>query len=202
MKYRQTCPECYFDVLIDSLDDRVKICPKCKGRDIARQKVYAVEKETYGKNNEQKNINEDDMEEKKCGSDEIDTWEDIVKGIGATEILSSNLNQMITFKYISGIINNEFEIEIKSDSCPCLLGRSGLGKEYFQYDTRVSNEHCYIRYSEGEWLIKDDNSTNGTQINKKRLQPQEEIKIKNGDLIKLGMAKDAVELEVVINAAG
>ena len=199
MKYRQTCPECYFELLIDSMDDAVKVCPKCKGRDIAKQKIVIVEEHRISESEEKTIFEESEGEAYGNDNDMVSEWGDILANVGH-ESLIKPVNESISLEYVSGIIHGSFNIIIDSDDCPCLLGRSGIGREYFQYDPRVSNEHCYIMFSEGEWYIKDNNSTNGTRKNRIPIQPQVEVNIKNGDLIKLGKSEDSVELEVRINA--
>ncbi len=50
-------------------------------------------------------------------------------------------------------------------------------------DEAVSRTHTRVFYENNQWLIEDQNSTNGTFINFKRIQKQE---IKNSDVISIG----------------
>jgi pSer/pThr/pTyr-binding forkhead associated (FHA) protein len=47
----------------------------------------------------------------------------------------------------------------------------------------VSVNHATIRYEDGKWLIKDNGSTNGTRVNRKRIVESE---CAHGDIITLG----------------
>lgn len=50
-------------------------------------------------------------------------------------------------------------------------------------DPVVSVNHATIRYEDGKWIIKDNGSTNGTRVNRKRIVESECV---HGDLITLG----------------
>lgn len=187
--YKQTCPECYFEICLDKIEDSVSICPNCKGKKIAWQKIEKIE------DNEHEKIEVEDDEEIK-----EPIWEEEF-GVSMIEDDKSP-KQAICLKYIKGIIQSNFEIWIKEDSVPCILGRSGLGSEYFIYDTRISNEHFCLDIKNGMWILFDNKSTNGTSINGQRMQPYVEIKLNDGDIIKLGKTDTSMELEVRMNVVG
>lgn len=192
MKFKQICPECYFELVIKKLDDKVKKCPNCSGREISRQKIVEIDETT--------DIEDDGsyflMKGKQEHIDnEIVPWDNLIED----DTLFTHGKCHIILKYVKGIIRYDFEIRINSEEGEALLGRSGLGKEYFQYDTRVSNEHIYVLYKSGIWIIKDDNSTNGTMINEKIIQPNVEYEVRTGDIVALGKSNNSVRLEVKIN---
>ncbi len=57
-------------------------------------------------------------------------------------------------------------------------------------DPAVSGEHATILFIEGEYLLEDALSSNGTFLNGKRLRPRTVFNIQDGDEIRLG--KDTV----------
>lgn len=66
-----------------------------------------------------------------------------------------------------------------------------LGKKTGEADVIINNSsvsriHARIYYADGEYLIEDLNSTNGTFKNGMRLKPYEKRKLMQGDEIKLG----------------
>ncbi|MEG1106323.1 MAG: trypsin-like peptidase domain-containing protein [Eubacterium sp.] len=66
-----------------------------------------------------------------------------------------------------------------------------IGKEKRKVDycisdnTSVSRVHITIEYRDGAFYLKDNNATNGTYINEGRISSGQEVKLKNGDKIKL-----------------
>ena len=70
------------------------------------------------------------------------------------------------------------------------VGRDGSLSDILFYDrdakSSVSGEHCTIQYDLGQFLITDNNSTNGTTVNGERLVPNEPYKLYTGDEITLG----------------
>lgn len=187
MKFKQVCPECYFELVIEKLEDAVKKCPNCNGREISRQKIVAIDE----KENIEENATDISEEEK-----ETISWNEWIED----DTLQEKQQSSIILKYVQGMLRNDFEIRVDAKDDRVLLGRSGLGKEYFQYDTRISNEHIYVVYKEGIWLIEDNGSTNGTMLNEKIIQPHTDYEINDGDVITLGKSNNSVRLEVKINA--
>lgn len=179
-KYSQICPECYHENIIGEVDEKFKICPVCKSRKIARQKIQLIVDNNYEK--------EDEERVKKIGEEAEPVWEDIC-----------DIHNSICLKYMRGIINLKFELEIKENDSPCIFGRNAFGKEYFQYDNRISNEHFEIIMEQGYWKLVDKESTNGTMINGKVIQPNIMVELNNGDVIKLGKTITSTVLEVNID---
>ncbi len=182
MKYKQVCPECFFEIIISDVNEKVKKCPNCNRRDIAYQKLIRIEEEKV----EIVSINED-----AATDSPVTPWSEFEDSV---ETIKEDVN--IVFKYVSGIINRDFEITVSSKDGEILLGRSAMGQEYFQHDNRISNEHFYIKYKDGNWLIRDNHSTNGTMINGDILKPSIEYELKTGDVITLGKMSSSTKLEV------
>ncbi len=53
-------------------------------------------------------------------------------------------------------------------------------------DSGVSRKHAVIHRSNGAYTIEDLGSTNGTYVNKKRIQPNQPQSIKSGDELRFG----------------
>lgn len=53
-------------------------------------------------------------------------------------------------------------------------------------DTKVSRYHAIVSFENEEAYIKDTDSSNGTFINGKQIDPGRKIKLNNGDKIKVG----------------
>lgn len=104
---------------------------------------------------------------------------------------------------ISLVVLNTGEIIPLMDKKEFVIGRIG-GKQTIYPDidlspntafsSGVSRLHATIKEQNGKFYIFDLGSTNGTQVNKKRLNPHEDHQIHNGDHIFLG------NLEVMVIA--
>lgn len=59
----------------------------------------------------------------------------------------------------------------------------------------VGREHCRILYKDGQYYVKDLDSKNGTYVNEKRVQPDEEVLLVEG--VKFRVAEVGFELKYV-----
>ena len=73
------------------------------------------------------------------------------------------------------------DIELTAE--PLSIGRSREA-DIPLLDDKVSRVHCGIRFSEGEFYLKDLKSRNGTYVNGQRVE--DTLKIKAGDRIQIG----------------
>lgn len=60
-------------------------------------------------------------------------------------------------------------------------------------DPSISRIHCQFIEDDGKWMLEDLNSRNGTFLNGVKLNPNQPVAVKPGDVIGIGTAK----LEVV-----
>jgi two-component system, NtrC family, sensor kinase len=75
---------------------------------------------------------------------------------------------------------NRFEFD--STQSPIVLGRDGACTIQL-HDTEVSRLHAELRLVDGDWLLVDLNSSNGTFINNRRIERHE---LASGDQLQLG----------------
>ncbi len=66
-----------------------------------------------------------------------------------------------------------------------ILGRDEDCDIYID-DPKASREHCEILYKQHQYYITDKNSSNGTLVNYKQIEPDTNIQIKSGDQIQIG----------------
>jgi serine/threonine protein kinase len=59
----------------------------------------------------------------------------------------------------------------------------------------VSRRHSRLIFKEGRWFIEDLKSTNGTFLNKKKLEPYKLATLKDGDLIRCGQIELALNID-------
>lgn len=82
------------------------------------------------------------------------------------------------------LINRNDGKEIEIPFTGCLIGREGNTEvKYFEGFPYISNRHAILEYNFDEIFIMDLGSTNGTKVNGNRLNNEEKIKLKNGDII-------------------
>lgn len=83
------------------------------------------------------------------------------------------------------------EYRLKED-VPLTIGRS-QDADIPVADDRVSRIHCGIRYSDGDFVLKDLGSSNGTYVNDEKVQT---ATLKPGDRIRVGSTVLRLEREL------
>jgi len=85
-------------------------------------------------------------------------------------------------------------VEIPITKTPFTIGKSAQHGD-FQLNARgISRAHCLITFHDGHYFASDLGSTNGVFVNKKRLKPHKEFKIKSSDKITLGVNQFIFEI--------
>jgi len=77
----------------------------------------------------------------------------------------------------------EFSLKDKTD---IRIGRFE-DNDFALSDTSVSRHHCTLTLKDGTWMIRDESSRNGTNINETSLQNTSEHSLSNLDVIKMGV---------------
>lgn len=80
-----------------------------------------------------------------------------------------------------------------------MLGRSANQSDFLSRDKWVGNEHCCLLYRNGNWFVKDNNSKNGTLVNRQPLNINGECKLNNNDELVLGHNGDSIAFIITIN---
>ncbi len=91
-----------------------------------------------------------------------------------------------------------FTLRAGQSQLPLLLGRSAAYAEFLRQDIRVGNEHCYIDFRDGVWMVIDNHSTNGTAVNGAFLDYNGKQVLRDGDQLMLGHHGDSVLFQVSI----
>ena len=78
-----------------------------------------------------------------------------------------------------------------------VLGRQSVGADVFAKIPQISREHCKIEYLDGNYVLTDLNSLNGTFLgqNKRDCHKHIQEKIKDNDVIYLGREPFMVQLK-------
>jgi len=106
--------------------------------------------------------------------------------VGATEPIPPDL--VATLRIVEGEGIGDF---IQLDRSTMTVGRSDTCDLTLQ-DDRVSGEHLYLTFSNGEFRLKDAGSTNGTLLNG---SPVTEFALKDGDQIRVGHTVMTMEID-------
>lgn len=72
------------------------------------------------------------------------------------------------------------------DTANLLIGKYKDKVDVYLEDDSVSRMHARVLQDQGDFYLEDSNSTNGTFLNKTRLQPYERKKLEQGDEIRCG----------------
>lgn len=91
-----------------------------------------------------------------------------------------------------------FTLRAGQKELPFLLGRSAGYGSFLSQDPRVSNEHCYLAFQGGVWVVLDNHSTNGTAVNKRFLDWGGQQALHDGDELMLGHHPDSMAFQVGI----
>ncbi len=128
---------------------------------------------------------------------DVGNWGNI---LGGTSLVKTSPQVIIGKSELTiiAVRYGQFSYTIKKTDLPLLLGRDANLKDFLSHDQRVSNEHCYIDYENNNWVVRDNNSSNGTAVNSKDIGYGGKKTIQNGDLLKLGHHQDSMEFKVVI----
>ena len=69
-----------------------------------------------------------------------------------------------------------------------VLGRQGDAGDVFEKFRTVSRRHARVTFVNGAWNIEDLESTNGTWVNGRRIEPRERCPLRAGDTVALSLA--------------
>ena len=77
--------------------------------------------------------------------------------------------------------------EVQIPETGMTLGRSAEGNDLQINDPSISGNHCRYIPQNGQWVLQDLGSTNGTFVNGTRIPPAPQaVLVSNGDKIKMG----------------
>ena len=68
------------------------------------------------------------------------------------------------------------------------IGRSSGLNDYIIAEDTISRKHLSLRCEQGEWLVEDSNTTNGTMLNGYALIPHRAERLANNDVLQLGQS--------------
>jgi pSer/pThr/pTyr-binding forkhead associated (FHA) protein len=74
-------------------------------------------------------------------------------------------------------------------------GRDGSQCGILLTEPRVSGVHATVKLDNGQLLIRDENSNNGTLVNGNRIAPGTWTPVQNGSLLRFGPVEFSVRLE-------
>lgn len=114
---------------------------------------------------------------------------------GETTVLSQLTDATVVQTYSPSLVRKKNNEVIKITKYPFRIGKEKSFVDYFIGDnTAISRSHAEISLREGEYYIKDTNSTNHTFINGDMIQSGVEVKISIGD--RLRFANEEFEFQM------
>lgn len=221
--YIQRCSACGTENYTDSPEHPVEYCRECQKRRVAsvvpisadklhsaaplQGEIETAKEECIAEEDASSGQDDDFLEESPFGallsniSISVRGSEEVSAGIHSSrDVATANVSasRKRTKLVLTALQGGPFQVTIMPERTEVLLGRAGEWDTFFEQDTRVSNEHCYIRYSDGQWLVRDNYSRNGTQVNQKPLPPGGESELASGMNLKLGNQPDSIALRISI----
>lgn len=111
-----------------------------------------------------------------------------IKGIKMTTIKSKdNVKDSYDNRMMRIVaMNAPMRVEILIDKSDYVLGKNpSMVDGSITFNQAISRVHCKITKSDGQFMLIDLGSANGTYVNKVKLLPKQPHPIKNGDVIRL-----------------
>ena len=94
------------------------------------------------------------------------------------------------------LINESLNIHITAINGAVIGRRQGPYRQYFEQNMFVSGVHAQLFYNtESGWCVIDKHSSNGTQINKRPIQPDVQMTLRNDDV--LTIANVSLQVKIV-----
>ncbi|WP_288221808.1 FHA domain-containing protein [uncultured Clostridium sp.] len=122
------------------------------------------------------------------GTYSLEDLYDLTKGIKVTstkqkgKINNDSINKNIRIV----AINAPTSVEILVDKNEYILGKNpSMADGVITFNKAISRVHCKIINDNGEFMVIDLNSANGTYVNRLKLLPNQPHPIKSGDVIRL-----------------
>ena len=75
------------------------------------------------------------------------------------------------------------DMDLTTISMPCVIGRGKKEAGYRIHTTQVSRVHACIYNDEGFYYLEDRNSTNGTFINREKIEAFHRVQLNRGDVV-------------------
>ncbi|KUO76562.1 MAG: hypothetical protein APF81_16660 [Desulfosporosinus sp. BRH_c37] len=92
--------------------------------------------------------------------------------------------------------NGEQHEKVRLSNLPLIIGRGKTYGTYTLSDQAISSSHASFENNNGQYVITDLSSTNGTKINGTRLVANKPYPINDGDIIQLGRINFAFRFEI------
>ena len=75
------------------------------------------------------------------------------------------------------------DMDLTTAVMPCVIGRGKKETGYRIPTTQISRVHACIYSDEGFYYLEDRNSTNGTFINREKIEAFQRVKLNRGDIV-------------------
>jgi pSer/pThr/pTyr-binding forkhead associated (FHA) protein len=91
--------------------------------------------------------------------------------------------------------NDNLNISIVAINGAIIGRRKGPYTQFFEKQAYVSGVHAQLKYNPGTgWCVTDKHSSNGTSLNQRKIQPDVDMSLNNGDILTIAN----VNLQVTI----
>lgn len=195
--YVQKCSLCGALNFTADKDKPVKKCFNCYKEGIASEApvLYVQENETAQPEPEAEHSSSAEESDNR----DIPDWDSLIGNISGIISDTSANEKSLT---LTAVRYGELSFTVTPDMVkgePLMLGRAAYQAEFLSQDMRVGNNHCTLFYSNGNWYVQDNHSSNGTFINDIDLDYDGTALLEEGDLLKLGHNDDSMEFKVSIS---
>jgi pSer/pThr/pTyr-binding forkhead associated (FHA) protein len=93
------------------------------------------------------------------------------------------------------LYNDSLNIRMQGINGAVIGRRQGPYTQFFQQNMYVSGVHAQLKYNPGTgWCVTDKHSSDGTSLNQRKIQPDVDMSLNNGDILTIAN----VNLQVTI----
>lgn len=93
------------------------------------------------------------------------------------------------------LVNDNLHLRLAAANGTILGRRAGIYNKFLSQFNYISGTHAELHYMDGTgWSIEDKDSSNGTFVNGKRLQPAQNHPLRDHDLVQLANIEFRVEI--------
>jgi hypothetical protein len=110
------------------------------------------------------------------------------KKVSVSKVENLELDQDKTIREIAPLTLTMSPDQIVTVHHGDTIGRDGIGARVFSQFNAVSRHHATFKYFNGRWLIRDENSTNGTYINGNKIGPDKWYELRPKDILSISSA--------------
>lgn len=125
----------------------------------------------------------DEIMREYCEAELKDKYNEIPNKIPDSRLCNSTSERYVVHKLVPLSDGSLDDMDLTTAAMPCVIGRGKKETGYRIPTTQISRVHACIYSDEGFYYLEDRNSTNGTFINREKIEAFQRVKLNRGDVV-------------------